>query len=110
MALYNRPVAVLNSSIVTADGRYVVETIGLDEARDLVQGEIVSFVGHQPTNDVLTRLLGVKIPYNRDIFDQQVGQIALVFKLNGRIPNGVQLSEKEIDVIGYSFRKLIRYE
>ena len=28
MALYNHPVAVLNSGIVTADGRYVLETIG----------------------------------------------------------------------------------
>ena len=32
MALYNHPVAVLNSGIVTADGRYVLETIGLEEA------------------------------------------------------------------------------
>jgi len=110
MALYNHPVAVLNSGIVTADGRYVLETISLEEARRLVRGRIVSFVGHQPTNDVLTRLLGVEIPYNRGLFTHEVGQVALIFKLNGRIPNGVQLSEQEIEKVGYSFKKLIRYE
>jgi uncharacterized protein yddF len=110
MALYNHPVAVLNSGIVTADGRYVLETIGLEEARRLVRGRIESFVGHQPTNDLMSTLLGVEIPYNRGIFSHKVGQIALIFKLNERIPNGVQLSKAEIEAIGYSFKKLIRYD
>lgn len=110
MALYNHPVAVLNSSIVTADGLYNLETVSLEEARQMVKGKITSFVGHQPTNDVLTRLLGVEIPYNRGLFDQQVGQVALVFKLNGRIPNGAQLSEQEIGEIGFSFKRLIRLD
>lgn len=110
MALYNHPVAVLNSGIVTADGRYVLETISLEEAHDLVRGEIMSFVGHQPTNDLMSTLLRVEIPYNRGIFSHKVGQIALIFKLNERIPNGVQLSKAEIEAIGYSFKKLTRYE
>ena len=110
MALYKYPVAVLNSCIMTEDGLYDLETISLEEARQMVRGEITSFVGHQPTNDVLTRLLGVDIPYNRGLFVHQVGQVALVFKLNGRIPNGVQLSEQKIREIGFSFKRLIRLD
>lgn len=110
MALYKHPVALLNSSIVTAPGRYVLEDISLEDARGLVQGETMSFVGHQPTNDLMSSLLGIDVPYHRGIFSQEVGQIALIFKLNGRIPNGVQLSKAEIEKIGYSFKKLIRYD
>ena len=88
MALYNRPVAVLGSCIATADGLY-----------------------HQPTNDVLTRLLGVEIPYNRGLFTHEVGQVALVCRLEGgRIPNGVQLSESELTQLGFSFKRLIRLD
>ena len=111
MAHFNHPVAVLNSSIVTADGLYDLETVSLEEARQMVKGKITSFVGHQPTNDVLTRLLGVEIPYNRGLFTHQVGQVALVCRLEGgRIPNGVQLSESELAKLGFSFKRLIRLD
>lgn len=100
MALYNQPVAVLGSCIVTADGLYVLEAISLEEARRLVQGRIVLFVGHHPTNDLLTRILGIERSYVLRVFSQEKGQIALICELN----------ELEIEGIGYSFKKLIRYD
>lgn len=106
----NLPVAVLNTSIVTADGTFVLETIGLDEARALVADPagILSAVGHQSTAQILTELLEVEVPVNRITFAQQQGQVALVFKPHGRPPEGAILSRKEIEAIGYSFKRLTR--
>lgn len=103
--------AILNTSILTADGQYVMETITLDQAKQLVKDAdyIDSAVGHVSTAEILTTLLGIKIGVNRQMFEQQVNQTALVFKLNGRPPEGVVLSRDEIEAIGYSFKTLLRF-
>ena len=53
---HNQPVAVLNTSIVTADGTFVLETINLEEAKALVADPagILSAVGHESTAQILT--------------------------------------------------------
>lgn len=106
----NQPVGVLNTSILTADGTFVLTSITLEEARELVRGPegILSAVGHESTSQILTELLGVTVPVNRIQFAQAVGQEALVFKLHGRAPEGVLLGREEVEAIGYSFKKLYR--
>jgi hypothetical protein len=66
-------------------------------------------VGHVSTAEILTTLLDINIDVNRQMFEQQVNQTALVFKLNGRLPEGVVLSRDEIETMGYSFKTLIRF-
>lgn len=100
------PVAILNTTIATADGTYTLKTIGLAEARELCKGEVISAVGHQSTADILTELLGVDIPVNRIQFKQQKGQKALCFKLLGRPEEGKILDREEIENIGYEFKVL----
>lgn len=104
------PVEILNTSIVTADGSYDLSAITVDEARSLVRGAggFESAVGHESTAQILSTLLGVDVAMNRVQFEQKPGQIALVFKLNGRPPEGTILSAKEVEEIGYSFKKLTR--
>lgn len=102
-------VALLNTSIATSDGDYTLETIDLEEAQALVAGgDFISAVGHESTAKVMTTLLGVEVPVNRIQFAQEVGQVALVFKLDGRAPEGTILTAEEIKDIGYSFKKLVR--
>ncbi|MCL2869812.1 YddF family protein, partial [Candidatus Saccharibacteria bacterium] len=67
-----------------------------------------SAVGHESTAQVLTTLLGITVPMNRIQFRQAAGQVALVFKLNGRPEEGKVLTAEEIETIGYSFQKLTR--
>ena len=104
------PVAVLNCAIVTSDGIYECHDCTLDDARKIVRGDYdyISAVGHEATAQVLTELLGVEIPMNRIEFKQQDNQMALVFKINGRIPEGKILSREEIEKIGYSFKTLYK--
>lgn len=102
-------VLLLNSSIITIEGTYELKDITLSEAKTLIENqELESAIGHQSTADVMTTLLGVKVEVDRKQVIQQVGQVALVFKLNGRVEEGRILRVEEIEKIGYKFQKLIR--
>ncbi|BFK94313.1 YddF family protein [Blautia producta] len=105
--------ALLNTSILTTAGAYRLIDITLDDARRIVSdhaGNLDSAIGHQSTAEIMTTLLGTEIPVNRQMFTQEVGQAALVFKLNGRPPEGKILTVEEIEEIGYKFQVLKRLE
>lgn len=100
------PVAILNTSILTSLGTFTLSALTLEESQELTRGEILSAVGHQSTADILTELLQINVPMNRIQFAQQPGQKAVVFKLNGRAPEGTILTREQIEEIGYSFQLL----
>ena len=103
--------ALLNTSILTTAGEYHLTDITLDEARNLVKkhrDNLNSAIGHASSAEIMTTLLGVDVPVNRQMFVQEVGQQALVFKLNGRPQEGKILSAEEIAAIGYKFQILKR--
>lgn len=103
--------AILNTSIVTADGDYTLRTITLERAKTLLTqhgNQVNSAVGHQSTADILSTLLGVEVPVNRQLYSQGVDEVALVFKLDGRPPEGQILTEEEVAAIGYSFKVIVR--
>lgn len=103
------PLAILNTSILTVPGTYTLEDISLKQARELVRfNEIDSAVGHQSTAEVMTTLLKTDIPVNRQVFHQEPGQDALVFKLNGRPQEDKILTAEEIEEMGYKFQLLKR--
>ena len=103
--------ALLNTSILTTAGEYHLTDITLDEARNLVKkhrDNLNSAIGHASSAEIMTTLLGVEVPMNRQMFIQDVGQRALVFKLNGRPEEGKILTVKDIEQIGYKFQILER--
>lgn len=103
--------AMLNTSILTNDGLYRLSEITLAEAKKLVQtNELDSAIGHASTAQIMSTLLEVAVPVNRQMFAQEVGQQALVFKLNGRPAEGTILSVEEIEAIGYKWQLLTRIE
>lgn len=108
-----KKLALLNTSILTTAGTYILIDITLEDARRIVSdhtGNLDSAIGHQSTAEIMTTLLGTEIPVNRQMFTQEVGQAALVFKLNGRPPEGKILTVEEIEEIGYKFQILKRME
>lgn len=105
--------ALLNTSILTTAGNYTLTDITLEEARQIVQENVDnlnSAIGHESTAEIMTTLLEVDVPVNRQMFIQEVGQMAIVFKLNGRPEEGKILSVDEIEAIGYKFQVLERNE
>lgn len=104
-----KKLGLLNTSILTNAGEYKLQDITLSEARRLVQtNELDSAIGHASTAMIMSKLLGTKVPVNRQMFSQKMGQQALVFKLNGRPEEGKILSAEEIEQIGYKFQLLTR--
>lgn len=101
-------ITILNTSILTEYGNYNFKPVTLSGAKELVADGFQSAIEHQATADIISFLLGVKCPMNRIIYKQGEGDIALVFKLNGRPEEGKILSIDEIEKIGYSWGILTR--
>jgi len=97
-------ITLLNTSIITAPGRYQYQNIFINEAIYLVKNnEYQSAIGHQSTADIIATLLAIDCPVNRILYKQKPGDHALVFKLKGRPPEGKVLTIKEIEDIGYEW-------
>ena len=103
-------IAILNTPILTGEGTYKLSSITLEQAQKLVnENDFDSYIGHQATSEILSILLGTEVPMNRQQFKQEVGQKALIFKLNGRLQEGqVLTTTQEIESIGYTFQVLER--
>jgi hypothetical protein len=122
VGFFQKPLLLLNTSIITSPGLYrLSEPITKDKARWLVRwsqedynmnmGEgWQSSIGHQATAEILSDLLAMMVPVNRVATQQQVGQVALVFKLNGRPPEGKIFTRQEVEEFGYFFQILERFE
>jgi hypothetical protein len=100
-----RPViTLLNTSIITAEGTHSLKKVSLEEACKLVTGAIInSAIGHEATAKIMDTLLGIEVPVNRQAYQSKPGDVALVFKLKGRPPEGKILTVEEMDAIGYEF-------
>lgn len=104
-------IALLNTSIITAPGNYSLKDISLEQAIEIIQknkNNLDSAIGHESTAQIMSQLLKTTVEVNRQMFAQQVGQEAIVFKLNGRPPEGKILTVQEIEQIGYKFQLLTR--
>jgi len=105
---------ILNTSIATENGNYGLYALSLEQAQEifnlaLTKDGFDSAVGHQGAADVLSVLLGFKIPLNRQQFAQQQNQAAIVLKLKGRLPEGTVLNSiEEIEAVGYELKLLVR--
>lgn len=105
---------LLNTSILTTYGTYQYTPVSLEQARQLVveytthDKSIQSAIGHQATADLLTTLLAYPVEMQRTAISQRVDDVALVFKLKERAPEGRVLSLEEITAIGYEFGVLVR--
>lgn len=99
-----KKITLLNTSILTTYGTYSYQEITLSEAKKIVKtNEVISAIGHSATADILSNLLKIKIEGNRVEYQQDVGEVALIFKLKSRINEGKVLNKTEIEEIGYDF-------
>lgn len=105
---------IFNSSALTDFGSFEYRQIVPEEARAILSafqgkgGTFRSAIGHEGTAKILSRILGVNIPYNRISFSQEAGEVVLVFKLKGRVGEGVVLTDEQIERVGYEFGLLTK--
>jgi hypothetical protein len=114
--MHEKKLTLLNTSILTSFGTYSYEPLTLAEARALASEfqqagkTIQSAIGHQSTAELLAMLLRFTVAVNRMEFKHRVDDIALIFKLKGRPPEGKVLSREELEAMGYEFGLLRRVE
>ena len=101
-------VTILNSAILTSTGEFKLSDISLSDAKELIKEGFTSAIGHESTAEIITTLLETEVKMNRMQFAQEVGQVALIFKLLSRPEEGKILTIEEIEKIGYKFQKLER--
>lgn len=105
------PVALFNGVVATTNGVYSINDIDLESAKRCIQENgYISAIGHEATADVMSNILGVHVQINRIQFKQQVGQEAIVLKLNVRPEEGKILSKKEMESIGFTLKVMKRLE
>lgn len=103
-------ITILNTSILTTYGLFEYCPLSLEEAKTFVSTGFQSAIGHQSTAEILTELLGIEIPVNRIEYRQQAGDSAIIFKLNGRPPEGAILSKEDLERIGFEFGLLTKFD
>ncbi|WP_243156086.1 YddF family protein [Clostridium sp. C2-6-12] len=107
----NMKIGIFNGTIATTNGLYRISDITVDDAKKLVlENGFISAIGHEATAKCISDTFNINIPMNRIDFKQEIGQKAIVFKLNKRPPEGSILCRAEIDEIGYSFKLMERLE
>jgi len=107
----NLPVCFFNGTVATTNGLYRISNIDIVHAKEYIkQNGFVSAIGHDATAKIMSEILGYNISMNRIQFHQEVGQIAIVFKLNERPPEGDVLNKEQVELIGYSLKKMERLE
>ena len=100
---------ILNAPILTAEGSYRLKKISVNEARKLLNKyDFISAIGHQSTAEIISEILGIEIPFNRISIQMNRGDIAIVFKLKARPPEGKILTKEEIEEIGFDLYLLKR--
>ena len=62
--------------------------ISLEQAREMIDPNFVSCVGHIDTANVFTNLLGKDVAFNRINAKLEVGDVILVGQLGARLPEG----------------------
>ena len=103
---------VFNTTIVVNNGTYRLSDISVEKAREiLADGNFVSAIGHESTAQIISTVLGIEVPMNRvnASFDN-VGDLAVCFKLNSRPKEGSILSYEDLVEIGFSWKLLERIE
>lgn len=107
---------ILNTSILTSYGKFNYYPASLDGVLSHLQGAddtgipVISAVGHESTAAILSELLYREVKVNRIEFKQEIGDVAIIFKLRGRPPEGKILTRKEIEEIGFDFGLLAMTE
>jgi Domain of unknown function (DUF1874) len=113
--MINKKLVFLNASVLTSYGKFRFEKLSLEQAKDLIKEfaidetkQIESAIGHLATAEILTELLEFKVEPNRIEFIQTAEDVALIFRLKRRAPEGAVLNRAEIEEIGYEFGLLTK--
>ena len=94
---------VLNTPILTEYGKYEFVQSNPGEVKDLLSKGFVSAIGHEGTAALMSELTGITIPVNRVAIKMQPGDIAIVFRVLIRLPEGEILTQEKLNRVPFEF-------
>jgi len=74
-----------------------------EEVKRLIADGFISCVGHQTTADLMSAVLGTKVPVNRVAISLNPNDTVIVMQLQSRLPEGKVLDSEEIKSIQYKW-------
>lgn len=104
------PLYILNTPILTEYGSYDFRKANLPEVKALLSQGFTSAIGHEVTASLISQLTGVSIPVNRVAIKMQPGDIAIVFRILTRLPEGKVLTQEELSKVPYEFGILKKHK
>lgn len=100
----------MNAPVLTNWGKFDFSKKDVKDAKTILSRGFISAVGHKGTADMLSSLLEMEIPTNRISIKMEIGDVAVVFKLKERLPEGVVLSKEELEKLSFEFGFLTMLE
>lgn len=101
---------IINAPILPNFGSYEFSPLTTGQAKTLLRSEFVSAIGHESTAKLLSHVLGQEIAVNRIQVTLQVGDVAIIFRLKQRLPEGKVLNETELFVSPFELGLLTRLQ
>jgi hypothetical protein len=98
---------ILNTPVLTNYGTYSFEKISVEQAK-MIARYALSAVGHKGAADALSKLLCMEIKANRVEVKMEIGDVALIFRLMPRLPEGAILSGEDTLKLPYELARLER--
>lgn len=99
---------LINSPILPNYGNYQFDPITPEQANNRLSKGFISAIGHDATAKLLSHILEPHIPANRIQISLQTGDVAIIFRLTQRLPEGKILNEAELFASPYELGLLTR--
>ena len=105
----SKQIFVLNTPILTEYGSYNFRKADLPEVKAMLdEREFTSAIGHEGTAALMTQLTGIQIPAKRIAIKMQSGDVAIIFRVLMRLPEGKILTQEELEKVPFEFGILER--
>jgi hypothetical protein len=93
---------ILNSPILTDFGTYTYKPISIEEAKEILKNnQFISAIGHESTAKLLSEILNINIKAERIQIKMSSGDVAIVFQVLTRLPEGKILTKEELKNIPF---------
>jgi len=88
--------------------QYLIEVkeVGVSEVKEILRNGFISAVGHEPTAQLLSEMLGIEVVPNRIQVKLEKGDILVIYQLLQRLPEGRIMSKEELKAVPHKWYRL----